>query len=128
MKEFCNKISLVRLENVLSVSGSLVTLKTGASFDDLYTDSAVTLDVDASVGDGGSYFQYTIKGISEKLSPTLRARYPNASKVVVRLYTDTAETFLFGTPEFPSRIFITPVLNRDSIEISLKAPASAHSL
>jgi hypothetical protein len=123
MKEFSNKLSVVPSDQVLSVVGSEVALRSGAQFDTLMTDSLVSVDVDSGSSDGGPYTNFTARAVSGKISRALRQRYFPGARVVALLFDGTAGVYVFGTPEFPARITITPDLNRDSVEISLKAPS-----
>lgn len=121
MKEFQNRIEIAPVLDIISITGTTLTMKEGRSVDVIFTDGDVLPGEKDKAGGGSRYYLQTLNVVSDKLASTLYNRYRNR-KVVVKLFDDQDNEYLLGSLEFPARSTFERKLNMDKIVITCDTP------
>lgn len=124
MNELCNNFELYSISKVESVDGNTIGLKAGAVPVKLVADS-VELNPSSTTGTSGTLITLESEMLVEKVTTEVAIRYANARKAVLVFKKISGEPVVVGSPAFPARVNIVPMLSRDRVKIrcnSLRSP------
>ena len=124
MNELCNNFELYSISKVESVDGNTIVLKAGAVPVKLVADS-VELNPSSTTGTSGTLITLESEILVEKVTTEVSIRYANARKAVLVFKKISGEPVVVGSPAFPTRVNIVPMLSRDRVKIrcnSLRSP------
>jgi len=116
-----NKISIVPLRDVLSISGSNFTLSTYQNFRSYFTMNDLNLDQKSNSTDAGDLFLQNLTAIVKKNDELLRF---SGQDLMIVLYSLNDKTYLWGSKEFPVKCKITPLISSFSVELSRSSPSA----
>lgn len=119
MKEFCNKIKIIPVGNVISVSGNNVVLKDGKTFDTITADPFF-IEAKPNVQDAGLSWSIDQTIITEKVSEAIVLKYPITRSVIAIVEKTDGSITVLGTLDYPVQVTLTVGLQTDQLIISLK--------
>lgn len=114
-----NKLSIVPLSDVTSVTGNNFTLSSNKNFRTLYTLNDLNFEQKPNTGDAGElYAQSLIANV--RINNEL-IRFANQDLMIV-MYTMNDKQVLWGSKDFPVRIKITPLVSSFNLDLSRSVP------
>ena len=112
---------MVPIEEVSSVSGSIISLIEGNTLTEILTINDIIPNEQQLDNNGQPYYSLNLTLITEKLTSDIIKKYRDR-KVIVKLFTDDDGEMLLGSLDFPARCFSFPSLNADTFNISIDSP------
>jgi len=119
MRHLSNFLRVVPFSDFESFDGT--KLVASSEPDLLLSLNDLNLDEKPSLNRGGTLYDQSLEVVCQKLSDTLRERYPERTKVVVLLYDDAQQPVLWGGDAYYLRISLAPKTDTDVITLTRKA-------
>lgn len=117
MNQICNYIDLVPLSQVEAIENNTIVLKSGYKSDRILSEVSVQWNETPSVSSAGVVYNQTLRLVSPKLTPELKAKYPVTLPVAVIMYDDQGSHVIGDLSEL-ARITTVPNPDTDSIQIA----------
>lgn len=114
-----NKISIVPLRDVQSISGNNFILSTYQNLRSYFTMNDLNLDQKSNPTDAGDLYLQNLTAIVKKNDELLRFR---GQDLMIILYSLKDKTFVWGSKEFPVKCKITPQVSTFSVELTRSSP------
>lgn len=114
-----NKISIIPLSDVLSISGNNYTLSTEKNIRSYYTINDINFEQKSSTSDAGDLYNQNLTAIIQKDDDILRFMGQN---ILIILYSLQGNKIIWGSKDFPVKLKITPFISKLSIDLSRSSP------
>lgn len=114
--QYANYIEIVPTYAINSISGDIITLKSGYSFDKLNTLNNIEPEVKSEKNDAGVVYQLKVSAGIEKFSEAQNQKYGNSCNVILIMYQNDKETQVtVGTLSNPVQMVWTPAVDYDEL-------------
>ena len=122
MNEFCSKVEVFLVSDVLKVSKTEVSLRSGKS-GYIFLADEFNLTAKGSTTDAGTLYNVDETLIIEKVSDDIASIFRTERSVIIALNVTNGSRIL-GTLELPVKISITQQLNRSQLILKSKSVIS----
>ena len=121
MKEYQNKIEIAILDDVDSVSGTTITMKSGESVISIFSINNIVPDEQPGNSNGSVFYNQTLNVFTDELTEGEIDNLEDRKVIIKLFYTETGEA-LMGSIDNPARCKSQPQLEQGSLVITCDTP------